>query len=197
MRTWPWVAAALLTCALGGPASAQARLDCASAPQNICESEDVLALEGVRLSLVQQLAAADPLHAALASEQAWLDGLAACGEDVECYRTAYLNHNQTLRQSLAALPRVGGAAPLDEPPDAATLEETPAEAEEAPPPRRAERAETHDRDGPVYAPSGLPGWGFFTAIGVTLLLFWWLLRKRSEHKRALREDEARLRGRWG
>ncbi|MGQ0533288.1 MAG: hypothetical protein ACT4OF_11450 [Caulobacteraceae bacterium] len=190
MRRWLFALAALALCALGERGASAQTLDCSVVPQSICESEDTLLLEGERSALIQQIADLDPQHAALAGEQAWIDGLGACGEDAECYRSAYLTHNQTLRESVDAL---AGAetAPLEEPPDAAAIG-PPTEGEDAAPARRAERA----RDGPVYAPSGLPGWGFFTAIGVTLLIFYALLRALAKHRRELRAEEARLRDEW-
>ena len=190
MRVWLPLLAALALAALSSPASAQARLDCAAAPASICASDEVLALEGERLALAEQLTAADPAHAALAREQSWIDGLSACDDDVECYRTAYLNHNQTLRQSLEA-PSV--EPPLEEPPDA---DETAPPAAEREPPAAPARDPGAARGGQVYVPAGLPGWGFFTAIGVSLLIFWALLRRLERHKRELSADEARLRERW-
>lgn len=188
MRRWLFMLAALALSAVSGPASAQARLDCATAPASVCADGEVMALEAERLALTAQLAAADPQHAALAGEQLWIDGLAACGEDLACYRTAYLNHNQTLRQAVDALPAAQAAPPPEAPPDAAAVEEAPAASE-----RRAARADARDRDGPTYAPAGLPGWGFFTAIGVTLLIFYALLRRLGRHRRELRAQETRLR----
>lgn len=177
-------------------ASAQTPLDCSIAPQSVCEDKDLQALEGERAALIQQLGGLDPQNAALANEQTWIAGLGACGEDVECYRTAYLNHNQTLRQSVAALPGAPSAeAPLEAPADAPTVEEQIA-IDEVQAERLREAAqearETRD-DGQAYVASGLPGWGFFTAIGVTLFIFWWLMRALGRHRRELREDEARAR----
>ena len=94
MRGWIAVVATLALCALGGAAWAQSPVSCGTAPQSVCEDQELAGLEGERATLVQQLAAADPQNAALASEQTWVDGLSACGEDAACYRTAYLNHNQ-------------------------------------------------------------------------------------------------------
>ena len=193
MRGWLFVLATLALAALSEPASAQARLDCATAPASVCASDEVLALEGERLALTEQLAGADAAHPALAGEQSWIEGLNACGEDVECYRTAYLNHNQTLRQAVSALPGAQTEPPLEAPPDASSVDEPPVASEEAPAERRAAREERRARSGPTYVDGGLPGWGFFTAIGLTLLIFWALLRRLDRHKRELRADEARLR----
>jgi uncharacterized protein len=199
MRGWLSMLAALALWALGGAAaSAQTPLDCSVVPQSICENEEILALEGERAALVERLASADPQNAALASEQTWLDGLSACGEDADCYRTAYLNHTQTLRQSVAALPGATAEPPLEAPPDAETIETPPPESATPPRAERAERGnDARERGGQVYVPGGLPGWGFFTAIGVTLLIFYWLLRTRAKHLREVRADEARLRDDWG
>ena len=122
---WLTMLAALTLCTLGASAaSAQTPLSCGAVPQNVCEDKDLLALEGERAALIQQLTGRDPQNAALANEQTWTDGLGACGDDVECYRTAYLNHNQALRQSVAALPGAPSAdAPVEAPADAPTVEE--------------------------------------------------------------------------
>lgn len=175
--------AALALNALGaGAASAQAALSCSTAPQSVCEDAELQAQEGERAALIGQLSSLDPQNAALASEQTWIDGLSACGEDVACYRTAYLNHNEALRQSVAALP--GGAAAtepaLEAPEDAPTVEEETQALDEA----QAERLrEPREDSATAYVASGAPGWGFFTAIAVTLLLFWLLLRARARHRR--------------
>jgi uncharacterized protein len=196
MRGWRSILAALALCMLTAPAaSAQTPLDCSVVPQSICESEDILALEGERTALTEQLAGLDPQHAALTGEQTWVDGLSACAEDADCYRTAYLNHNQMLRQSVAALAGPDTEPPLEAPPDAATVDEPQAQSEEARPAPRAPRDHARAHSGQVYVPAGLPGWGFFAAIGVSLLIFWALLRKLGEHRREMRAEEARLRGR--
>lgn len=188
--------AALALFALGDSASAQS-LDCSVVPQSVCADEEVLTLEGERSALIDQIADLDPNHAALAGEQSWIDGLGACGEDLACYRGAYLGHNSALRESANALAAAQPAPPLEEPPGAAVSEEQQpsAESETAPTPRRTRRRESaSEGNEQVYVPSGPPGWGFFTAIGVTLLIFYWLLRKLAQHRRELHEDEAQLRG---
>jgi uncharacterized protein len=197
MRGWLAALATLAVTVFGASAaSAQTPLDCSVAPQSVCEDKDLQALEGERAALIQQLTGLDPQNAALANEQTWIAGLGACGEDVECYRTAYLNHNQALRQSVAALPGAPSAeTPLEAPADAPTVEEQIA-IDEVQAERLREAAqdarETPD-DGQAFVASGLPGWGFFTAIGVTLFIFWWLMRALGRHRRELREDEARAR----
>lgn len=204
MRAWQSIIAALALYALGAGAASAQPLSCSVAPQSVCEDQDLLALEGERAALVEQLKGRDPQHAALAGEQTWIDGLSACGEDAACYRAAYINHNQTLRDAMAALPGAADAAspfeaPADAPPtvdeqialdelQAERLREAAEEARNNSPPRRGDA---------VYVPAGLPGWGFFTAIGVTLLMFWWLMRARGRVRREVRAAEARLRGRWG
>jgi hypothetical protein len=183
--------ATLALCAFSaGAASAQTPLDCSIVPQNVCADPDLIALENERAALIAQLAALDPQNAALPAEQTWIDGLGACGEDIACYRTAYLNHNQALRQSVAALP---GAAlsepPLEVPEDAPSLEEQTSVLDEL----QEERLREPQDPGQAYVEGGVPGWGFFTAIGVTLLIFWWLMRALGKHRRELRAEEARLR----
>jgi hypothetical protein len=183
MRAWLWTLATFVVCTFGATeASAQARLDCSSLPEAVCADEEVLALEGDRSSLVEQISAADPASAAIASEQAWLDGLSTCGESLACYRAAYIEHNQTLRQSAPAIPET--EPPLEEPPDAAVEEPSSRGGE------RATREETRSNGDAVYVPGGLPGWGFFTALGVTLLILFWLLRARARNRDALRAEEA-------
>lgn len=192
MRAWLWGLAALLLCAFGAQAAAQTPLDCAAVGQSVCEDGEILALEGERAALIDQLATLDPQNPALAGEQLWLDGLGACGEDPACYRTAYLNHNQMLRQSLSALPGAGEApAPeeLEAPPDATMEPAPPPRAERAPTRRREERSTPRD----AYVASGLPGWGFFTAIGLSGLIFWALMRALRKNRRELRAHEAALR----
>jgi uncharacterized protein len=195
------VIATLALCALStGAASAQTPVSCGVAPQSVCEDKDLPALEGERAALIQQLTAADPQNAALASEQTWIDGLSACGEDAACYRTAYGAHNQALRDAVAALPGAADpASPFEAPADAPTVDEQIAldelqaerlreaaeEARNNTPPRR--------RGDAVYVPAGLPGWGFFTMIGVALLGWWWLTGALKRNRQALRADEARLR----
>ena len=187
MRWWLVMLVALTLCALGARAASAQALDCSVVPQSICESEDILALESERSTLIGELANLDPQHGALAGEQAWIDGLGACGEDADCYRGAYYTHNLQLRQSVDSLAGAG-AAPPEEPPDAAI--EPPTESEDV------ARREAREGDEPAYVSSGLPGWGFFTAIGVTLLILNALLRARAKNRRELRADEARLRDDW-
>lgn len=177
-----------------GPASAQAPIDCSIAPESVCADPDLIALESERAALIAQLTAADPQNPALASEQTWSDGLGACGEDIDCYRTAYLNHNQMLRQSVAALPRAPPSAEalLEPPADAATVQEETQALDEA---QEARLREPREDSAHAYVETSLPGWGFFTAIGVTLLIFWWLMRALGRHRRELRAEEARLRAR--
>lgn len=186
--------------ALSGVAWGQSPVSCGIAPQSVCEDSELAALESERASLIQQVTAADPQHAALASEQTWVDGLSACGEDAACYRAAYLNHNQTLRQAVSTLPLTPGNEtaldPLaDAPPtvdeqiaidevQAERLREAAEEARNNTPPRRGDA---------VYVPAGLPGWGFFTMFGVALLGWVWLTNARKRNRLALRADEARLR----
>jgi hypothetical protein len=195
MRIWLLLLAALLMWTVGaGAAAAQSPLDCSAAPQNICEDAELLALEGERSALVGQLSALDPQNPALASEQTWLDGLGACEDEAACYRTAYLNHNQMLRQHLAALPGAIAEAPPEAPPDAAPIEEPPPEREEASRPRTRDDARGPARE--TYVASGLPGWGFFTAIGVTLLILFALLRTLRRNREELRAQQAQLRDGW-
>lgn len=189
MRSWLWVLAALFACALAvPPAAAQTPLDCATAGQSVCADGEILAIEDERAALVGQLTELDPQNPALALEQTWLDGLGACGEDADCYRTAYLNHNQMLRQTLAALPGAAEEppleAPIEAPPDAAPFEPLPAPQEERAPPRRREPA--REPSGDAYVAAGLPGWGFFAAFGVTLLILYALLRARRRNREELR-----------
>lgn len=192
MRVWFCSLAMLALCA--GAASAQSPLSCATAAPSVCEDKDLVALESERAALVAQLAGLDPQSAALANEQTWMDGLSACGEDIECYRTAYLNHNQTLRQGLAALPVAPVAeTPAEAPPEAPTVEEQTRALDAAQEQRLREPREDSRQ---AYVATGMPGWGFFTAIGVTLFVFWMLLRALGRHRRAMRADEARLRGGW-
>jgi uncharacterized protein len=199
MRGLHIIAALALTWFSAGAASAQSPVSCGTAPQSVCEDQELAALEGERATLVQQLTAADPQNAALKSEQTWIDGLSACGEDAECYRTAYRNHNQTLRDAAAALPGAAGAvSPFAAPADAPTVDEQIA-LDEVQAERLREAAEearnnTPPRQGDaVYVDAGLPGWGFFTMIGVALLGWWWLTGAIKRNRLALRADEARLR----
>lgn len=192
--------AALVLCVSGvSAASAQETLDCAVAGQSVCADKEVLALESERATLVQQLAAGDPQNPALANEQTWIAGLAACGQDLACYRSAYANHNETLRRAVDALPAPAGAEPpLEAPADSPSLEEQTSELDAVQEERLREAAQAQ-RDRPpregaqVYVESGLPGWGFFTAIGVTLLIWWRLMSALGRHRRELHADEARLR----
>lgn len=173
--------AGLALCALASEAAAQTALSCSVVPQSVCENADLQGLESERAALVAQLTAADPQHTALAGEQTWVDGLGACGEDIECYRSAYLNHNQTLRQSTSALLGATTDPSLEAPADAPTVEEQTQALDEA----QAERLRDPPaprETGDLYIESGLPGWGFFTAIGVTLLLGWMLLRARARQR---------------
>ena len=174
MRRLLAILATLALCALNAPTAAAQALDCSAIPQGICENEDILALERERSELIQQLATRDPQHAALAGEQTWIDGLGACAEDADCYRSAYYAHNQTLRESANAL--ASTETPLEEPPDAAEVQ-APRETSDAAP--RSER----EVNGDVYVPAGFPGWGFFTAIGVTLFILYALLRARAKNRR--------------
>jgi uncharacterized protein len=201
MRGWLAIIAALGLCALSAElASAQSPVSCETAPQSVCEDQELAALESERATLVQQLTAADPQNAALTSEQTWIAGLSACGEDAACYRTAYLNHNQTLRQAAGALP---GAAPtetpLDAPADAPpTVDEQTAldelQAERLREAAQAARDNSPPRRGDaVYVPAGLPGWGFFTMFGVALLGWFWITGAMKRNRQALRADEAQLR----
>ncbi len=199
MRFWPTMIAAA---ALAGAsaASAQSPLDCSLAPQSVCADPELQALESERAALAAQLSAHDPQHPALAGEQTWLDSVRACGEDIACYRTAYLNHNKGLS---AALPAAPGDAALSEPPleapeDAPTVEEQTAALDDVQGERLREAAKEARpspprAEGQVYVPQGLPGWGFFVAIGVTFALFWQLLQARARVRREVRAAEARLR----
>lgn len=191
MRAPVLLLAALLACLLGvNPAAAQAPLDCAAVPQNICEDADILALEGERSALVEQLTSLDAQNPALAGEQTWLDGLDACADDAACYRSAYLNHNESLRQSVAALPSAPGAeTPIEAPPDAASIEEAQPAPEEAAP-RARTRREPRQHSGPVYVAANPFGWGFFTAIGLSLLIFYALTRALRNNRRELRAYQA-------
>jgi len=204
MRQWFTILATLALCALGAEsASAQSPISCTTAPTSVCEDQDLAGLESERSALIAQLSAADPANAALANEQTWIDGLAACGEDVECYRTAYLNHNQSLRQASGAMPGgVPGEIPPDAPADAPPtvdeqvaidelqeerLREAAQEARDNTPPRRGDA---------VYVPAGFPGWGFFTMIGATFFVFWLIMRALKRHRLELRAEEARMRARY-
>lgn len=199
MRRWLTKLATLALCAIGASAaSAQTPLSCSVAPQSVCADQDLAALETERAALVEQLKGLDPQHAALAGEQTWADGLSACGEDVACYRTAYLNHNQTLRDAVAAPPGAADAAsPFEAPPDAPTVEEQTAldelQAERLREAAQEQRDQPPREGGQVYVDAGLPGWGFFTMIGVALLGWWWLTGALKRNRQALRADEARLR----
>lgn len=180
--------------AFGGvAASAQTPLSCSVAPQTICEDPELLALENERAGLVAQLPSADAQHPALANEQVWSDNLGACGEDAACYRSAYLNHNRALREAVVALPgATSPEAPPEEPPDALSVEEETMALDAL----QEERLREPRAGRQVYAEEGAVGWGFFTAIGVTLLIFWLLMRALAKNRRELRADEARLRGQW-
>jgi uncharacterized protein len=186
LRAW---LAALTLIALCDSAAFGQSLDCSALPQTVCESGEVPALESERSALIAQLTQRDPENAALVGEQTWLDGLTACGEDLACYKSAYGAHNQALRQAIED----AELAPLEPLPDAASIE-TPDENQESVATAREERASA--RNGVVYVPSGVPGWGFFVAIGVTLLLFNALLRARAKHRRELRAERAQVRGGW-
>jgi hypothetical protein len=193
MRRWQATLATLMLWALSaGATSAQTPPTCSVLPQSVCEDAELIALEGERSALIEQLSGLDPQNPALAGEQTWIDALGACGDDVACYRTAYLNHNETLRQSVSALP--GATEPEPEaPPDAAPVEDQPAARDAV---RERERAARDNASGQsAYVAGGLPGWGFFTAIGVTLLIFYLLLRALGKNRRELRAEEARLRRR--
>lgn len=194
MRSWFAMLAALALWAVGDrAASAQTPLDCSAYPQSICENEDIRAFEGERAALIERLSGLDPQHEALSREQAWLDGLRACEEDAECYRTAYLNHNESLRQTLAAPP---GSAEAMLPP----LEPLPPEAaEEAPaPPSRPAPDDVYADHAPNDRAFEMPGWGFFTAIGFVLAVLFLLLRalKRQRLERGAEEAARRQGGRW-
>jgi hypothetical protein len=181
---------------MAAPAAwAQAPASCPARSQSVCEDPDIIALEGERAALIAELSARDPQNAALAAEQAWVDGVVSCGEDIECYRTAYLNHNQTLRQSIAALPGGAEGAPI-EPPLPSVEDETIAldEMQE----ERLRDAMQQERPGnaaQAYVPTTAPGWGFFTIIGVTLFVFWRLMSALARNRRELRAEERRLRAR--
>lgn len=194
MRALVLLLAALLLWMLGvNSAAAQSPLDCAVVPQNICEDAEILALEGERSALVEQLTTLDPAHPALANEQIWLDGLGACGDDDACYRNAYLNHNQLLREGAAAPPTAPAAeTPIEEPPDAASIEEAEPAPERAAPQTRTRR-EPRQRGGDVYVSANPFGWGFFTAIGLSLLIFYALMRALRNNRRELRAYEAQAR----
>jgi uncharacterized protein len=198
MRGWHIIAALALS-VFGAPAAwAQSPVSCELAPQSVCEDKDLLALEGERAALIQHLTAADPQNAALAGEQTWIDGLSACGEDTACYRTAYGAHNQTLRDAAAALPGAADAAsPFEAPADAPTVDEQIAldelQAERLREAAQEQRDQPPREGGQVYVDAGLPGWGFFTMIGVALLGWWWLTGAMKRNRQALRADEARLR----
>jgi uncharacterized protein len=174
--------AALSFCTLApAGAFAQSPLACGVAPQSVCEDAELAALENERAALIAQLTSGDSKNAALASEQTWIDGLSACGEDSACYRTAYLNHNETLRQAAGALPAAPSEdATAEAPADAPTVEEATQAQDEV----QAERLRAPREEGrQVYVDSGAPGWGFYTAIGVTLLLAWLLMRAHARHRR--------------
>jgi uncharacterized protein len=204
MRQWFTILAALVLCALStGAASAQSPLSCGTAPTSVCEDQDLAGLESERTALIAQLSAADPANAALANEQTWVDGLGACGEDVECYRTAYLNHNQSLRQASGAMP--GGVpteVPLETPADAPPTVDEQVAIDEVQEERLRDAAEEARNNTPprrgdaVYVPAGLPGWGFFTMIGVTFFVFWLIMRALKRHRLELRAEEAQMRARY-
>jgi uncharacterized protein len=182
MLRWRTMLATLALYAMSaGAASAQSALSCSAVPQSVCEDTELQAAESERAALVAQLSGAEPQNGLLAGEQTWIDGLSACGEDVACYRTAYSNHNQTLRESAAALPGGATTEPLIElPEEAPTVEEETLALDEA----QAERLrEPRESSADAYVATGAPGWGFFTAIGVTLFLFWLLLRARARYRR--------------
>ena len=193
MRALVLLLAALLLWMLGvNSAAAQSPLDCTVVPQNICEDAEILALEGERSALVEQLTTLDAAHPALANEQIWLDGLGACGDDAACYRTAYLNHNQLLRSATAPPTAPAADTAVEEPPDAASVEEAQSAPERAAPQTRTRR-EPRQRSGDVYVSANPFGWGFFTAIGLSLLIFYALTRALRNNRRELREYEAQLR----
>jgi len=187
MRIWHMMIAALAFLALSASAvAAQSPIDCSAAPLSVCADKDLLELESERAALIGRIRAADAQHPVLSNEQTWIDGLGACGEDIACYRTAYLNHNQTLREAVAALPAQAEA--LIELPEAApTVEEQTSELDAL----QAERLREAPEGGQTYVEPGLPGWGFFTAIGVTLLMFWMLMRAHGRLRRELRAYESR------
>ncbi len=113
---------------------------------------------------------------------------------------AYRNHNQTLRDAAAAAPvAADGTSPFEAPADAPPTVDEQIAIDEAQAERLREAAEearvnTPPRRGDaVYVPVGLPGWGFFTMIGVTLLLWFWLTGAMKRNRLALRADQARLR----
>jgi uncharacterized protein len=187
MRTSLSILAALALYAMSaGAAFSQTPLSCAAAPTSVCEDKDLAALEGERTALIQQLTSVDPQNAALAGEQTWADGLSACAEDVDCYRTAYLNHNEALRQAASALPGAATAAPTEAPADAPTVDEQIALDEVLAEGVREAAQQQRDLparvNGQTYVPAGFPGWGFWTAIGVTFFLFWLLLRARARYR---------------
>jgi hypothetical protein len=190
LRSW-LIAIALALCAMSAHTAAAQSLDCSAIPQSICATGDIVSLESDRSALIKQLSERDPQNAALGGEQTWLDGLGACAEDVACYRSAYSAHNQSLRESVAALPPAD-ETPIEELPQDPTAFPPLPEAEDIASPPRNERA----HDGPVYVPGGPPGWGFFVAIGVTLLLWNMLLRARAKYRRELHADQVRVRERW-
>lgn len=182
--------AALAVCASAATSHAQP-MSCSSAPASVCESPDLLALEAERAALIDQIAKRDPQSSALASEQTWIDGLSACGDDAGCYRTAYLNHNQTLRQAVADLPGATTGPTLSETPaETPTVEEQTQALDQV----QAERLrEPRPDPGRAYGESSAPGWGFYTAIGITLLIFWWLMRALGRHRRDMAAERQRFR----
>jgi uncharacterized protein len=189
MRLWLTIFA--MSAMSAGAAAAQSPIDCSVAPA-VCTDGELLALESERASLVQQLTSLDPANTALASEDTWADGLSACGDDLECYRTAYLNHNQTLRQTVSALPgAVVGDVAAEAPEDAPSVEEQTATLDDVQEERLREAREAREDPGDAYVSSGLPGWGFYTALGVTFFIFWWLMRAMGRHRREVRAESER------
>jgi uncharacterized protein len=169
-------------------ANAQQALVCGLADKAVCVDAGIRAGEAERLALLAQLEAHVPEHPYLAAEDEWLSTVKSCGVDIDCYSTAYLNHNQKLRLEITALT---GAPPL------ATAEEVQ-EIQTEPPllsdaAESAQKAPTNSRvDAPVTAEQRLNPKLIAAALGTGLVIFLLLavrLNRRSARPRELHLED--------